>query len=164
MVIFDASTFQPPWGTFLGIFVIILLVVVVLYYEYRAKEATISVSRRFFLIFGLTILFIIAELISYRIIIGNDNDLKNLLENHQCKMIEGTLKNLTRGVGGKAENESFTVNSVYFRISPAIHGQGFNQPLTTSNLAKNGDRVKLCYVKSYSNNLILYIYVFARLK
>jgi hypothetical protein len=160
MVIFDARDFNPPWGAFVLTFLVITIVVIAIYYDDKSRKKSLLVTRNLLTAIGLSILFVIANFISYRAQIGNDNDLKNLLVKNKCQTIEGTVKNLISGVDGKTDNESFSVNNVLFKYSPAIFGNGFNQQLKKNGLAKSGNRVRLCYIKTDWNNAILYFYVF----
>lgn len=160
MVIFDARSFNPPWFIFVILIFLFAIVIGEVYKVYKNKEKLIYIPQNYFIIAGLTILFFTAIFIAYRILIGNNNDLKSLLVNNKCKIIIGKIKSLTLGVDGKSERESFIVNNTTFKYSPADHGNGFNQQLTKNGLAKNGDRIRLCYIKTDWNNAILYFYLF----
>jgi hypothetical protein len=159
MVIFDARDFNPPWGNFFITFFIIAFAILAIYYD-KYKKRSIFVTKNLPTVIGLSVLFVIINFFSYRVQIGGNSDLKNILINRKCQITEGVLKNLISGIDGKKENESFSVNNILFKYSPAIRGNGFNQQLTKSGLAKNGNRVRLCYIEINWNNAILYFYVF----
>ena len=160
MVIFDARNFQPPWGLFFILIIIIGIIFAALYYEYLIKDRKKNMFQRILINIGLLSLLIISTVLSYKFIIGINSDLKDLLTENKCQKIDGKLENLTRGLNGKPENESFIVNNILFLYAPNANGRGFNQLLTENNLAKNGDHVRLCYIKTDWNNSILYFYVF----
>jgi hypothetical protein len=126
-----------------------------MFFNYYKKNGRLQISFPFILGSGMVFFGLIAA-ITVPFDIAKKNKVMEILKNKEYNVVEGEIENFHPMPKAGKENESFTVNGIFFKYSDYTISYGFNNSSTLGGpLRRNGQQVRISYISDDDGNKIL---------
>lgn len=127
---------------------------------FNIKSKSESPRRKFNIVFGFIFsgFALLVSIFMIPISIADRNKTQKIFKNKEYQVVEGIIEHFHPMPHEGHEVESFTVNDVYFEYSDYMLVYGFNNTASHGGpLKRNGQQVRLSYIKLHGENRILKI-------